>query len=372
MSFFDAFVGGAAEQATGILNNQMRDDAALEKEKARAQFNADLDEKKQQTKLKLAAEMGQKISDGADQMNFGRIADGINQKNGSSMTADDAKEIAKNPEALKAYGIIDRSRAQTLDDKASVAEKLGALDQAKDIRGQQQVEISRERDEKRDAHMIKQDTLAEKRWQTQDEWQKSRAVIADRIASAQEARMGRMESNQSTQMEKAELRATQQSLQSVLKDAATEDDKIQAQMLSANTTPEQLKLLEGRQKIVAQQRALASNELLKLAGVEPAKAAEPAKNGWDNVSGNVYKNGEVIGTAKSEQDGRSLYNNGPKPPKPEKKPDPGELQLMSAASKAGYTSKVGSDGNVYYSRMVNGQGENLTSKQIADRLGLIY
>lgn len=57
MSFMDGFIGGAAEQATGILNNQMRDEATLDKQQALAQFDADLSEKKERALLQLRQEM---------------------------------------------------------------------------------------------------------------------------------------------------------------------------------------------------------------------------------------------------------------------------------------------------------------------------
>ena len=42
MSLFDAFVGGAADQATGILDRQMKEEADLERQKQLTQFQADL------------------------------------------------------------------------------------------------------------------------------------------------------------------------------------------------------------------------------------------------------------------------------------------------------------------------------------------
>lgn len=53
-------------------------------------------------------------------------------------------------------------------------------------------------------------------------------------------------------------------------------------------------------------------------------------------------------------------------------PTVGEQQLEERARKAGYTPSIGNDGRVWFSRVVNGQGENLTGRQVADRLGLVY
>lgn len=56
MNFFEGMAEGAANQATGILNAQMRDDAQLDKQQALAKFNADLEEKKTRTRLALEQE----------------------------------------------------------------------------------------------------------------------------------------------------------------------------------------------------------------------------------------------------------------------------------------------------------------------------
>lgn len=59
MSLFDAFVGGAADQATGILNQQIRDEADLERRKNLAQFEADLAEAKMRTEAAIKEQIGQ-------------------------------------------------------------------------------------------------------------------------------------------------------------------------------------------------------------------------------------------------------------------------------------------------------------------------
>lgn len=149
MSFFEGFVQGASDAASGILDRQIQNDEMLTRQKALADYAEQMEERKQEAKRKLQAELGTKINSMADEANRQRIADKINMDNGSSMTAEDAADIAKNPNALKAYGIIDRTRAQELDDKANAADKLGATDQAKMIRDQQNVEIQRDNNERR-------------------------------------------------------------------------------------------------------------------------------------------------------------------------------------------------------------------------------
>jgi len=56
MNFFEGMVEGAANQATGILNNQMRDDAQMDRQQALAKFNADLEAQKTRVRLALEQE----------------------------------------------------------------------------------------------------------------------------------------------------------------------------------------------------------------------------------------------------------------------------------------------------------------------------
>lgn len=56
MNFFEGMVQGAANQATGILNQQMQDEAQLNKQQALAQFNAELEDKKMRVRLALEQE----------------------------------------------------------------------------------------------------------------------------------------------------------------------------------------------------------------------------------------------------------------------------------------------------------------------------
>lgn len=56
MNFLEGMIQGAANQATGILNQQIQDEAQLNKQQALAQFNADLDEKKMRVRLALEQE----------------------------------------------------------------------------------------------------------------------------------------------------------------------------------------------------------------------------------------------------------------------------------------------------------------------------
>ena len=50
----------------------------------------------------------------------------------------------------------------------------------------------------------------------------------------------------------------------------------------------------------------------------------------------------------------------------------GDRQLADRAKASGYEGSIGRDGKLWFSRVTNGQGENLTPRQVADRLGLVY
>jgi hypothetical protein len=63
MSFFDAFVGGAAQAGAGIIERAMQNDAMLENQKAMAQFSSDLELSRQKA---LAAIQDQITRDRAD------------------------------------------------------------------------------------------------------------------------------------------------------------------------------------------------------------------------------------------------------------------------------------------------------------------
>ena len=82
-------------------------------------------------------------------------------------------------------------------------------------------------------------------------------------------------------------------------------------------------------------------------------------------------NGTGAGTGLKTQGGNPSAPATPNAPKAFYSPTFSDLQFNQAAEKAGYTSSMGNDGEVYYSRVLNGMGENLTSDQMAKRLGLL-
>ena len=108
----------------------------------------------------------------------------------------------------------------------------------------------------------------------QDEWNKRQDNIRNRLASVQESRANRTEKKYDVQMEKAELQSTRLSLQSVLKDIATQEDKLQVQLSSPTMTdPEQQKIMLKKMEDLDALRVESRNYLLDLAGVKKEKPA---------------------------------------------------------------------------------------------------
>jgi hypothetical protein len=168
-----------------------------------------------------------------------------------------------------------------MDDQISVAQKLGLDDHVKNLRGQQDVELRRDSEERR----AKTD---ERRWDITQKFNEERAKYQDRMAGAAEARMGRMESRQGAQMDKAELNSTRQSLTSVLKDIASEESRIDLALGNGMATPEQIKEYGRQREILARDRIGAKNQLLSLSGVdmtvgqkEPARFPTPPQAALD-------------------------------------------------------------------------------------------
>jgi hypothetical protein len=276
MSFFESLLGNAAIAGEGIIGRQIKQDDAIEQEnnrsanslsnsKSLAVYNDELQAARAATTNALKRTQsqadGQAISDGADRAYQQRVADDIGGKSGTPLTEEQAKTIMASPEALKANGIVERNRAGVMDDQIATAQKLGLNDHVKELRGQQDVELRRDRENRLEDEGTRRFNIKEK-------FDQNRANYQDRIAAVAEARLGRMEKNQSTQMERAELNSTRQSLTSVLKDIAGEESRIDLALASGMATPEQMKEYGRQREILARDRVGAKNQLLSLSGVD--------------------------------------------------------------------------------------------------------
>lgn len=301
-SLFESFLGNAAGAGANILGDQMKQQAAEEQAKRMAQFQEELAVKRAKTitELKRAMDLqaGQEISTEADKIGKERIDKSMDANNPIADTSTWTPEMEAARNQGKQGLMATMTSTDKLGDSANAALKLGYNDQAKEIRGHQQIEMQSERDGRREEHDIKRENLADMRYQSDVEWRKERAAVEDRLATvrerlagAAEARAGRAEKNQATAMDKAELNSSRQSLQAILKDVALQEEKINSQMASIQSkmadpnlvTPEQrkpfedqLKSLEKRSNGLDAQRVSVRNDLRTLNGMEPYKAEKEA------------------------------------------------------------------------------------------------
>lgn len=118
-----------------------------------------------------------------------------------------------------------------------------------------------------------QNKFNNRRLDMQDEWQRKQDGIRNNLLKLQEDRLKRSEDKSDAQQSKAELNSTRLSLQSVLKDIATQEDKLQVQLLSSGIMPEQQKMIEKKLEELDTLRVESRNYLLDLAGIKKEKPA---------------------------------------------------------------------------------------------------
>lgn len=194
MSFLDAFIGGAAQTGMGLIDQRMRDDAEVNKMRERGNIEQQLAIARQEALREINAKMGQQVSDMADTTNRQRIADRINSGNGSDMSAEDAAAIARNPEAMKAYGLAERTRAQEMDDLATAAGRLGDQNLSKTYRDQQNVETRRDTEERNMKMGEERNRLAQAQMESRERASMAATDQRDRAAQARhDASMARID-----------------------------------------------------------------------------------------------------------------------------------------------------------------------------------
>lgn len=108
----------------------------------------------------------------------------------------------------------------------------------------------------------------------------------------------------------------------------------------------------------AQQEAVAIRTLSSLHGGQGAATGGGLENVYANPPGG-NKPAITATPAAAPQPAAVIYTHA-------------DQQLINSAKAAGYTASEGRDGNLWFSKVTNGQGENLTAEQVASKLGLIY
>lgn len=152
------------------------------------------------------------------------------------------------------------------------------------------------RDERRidnqETRQESQDATNNRRLDIQQKFNEDRAKIQDKLASIAEARASRAESRAGDQMDKAEMNSNRQALTSVLKDIATQEDKIQVKMLDPMLDEKQKNILEAQFKMLDRDRMQARSELLKMAGIEPTEQSPAEEPGIKyDAQGRAYVKG---------------------------------------------------------------------------------
>lgn len=164
-------LGGMGAAGQEMFSARMKSDMARDNELAVGKQRSDLELERQRTmevfKRNANLKAGQEINAAAGKMTADRLGkqiDNLNDPEIGKLSPEDKALLANaTPEQQKEVGILGGSRAQKYDDRATAAENLGYLDQAREARGQQQVEITRERNDKIDAHNIRRDENSEAR-----------------------------------------------------------------------------------------------------------------------------------------------------------------------------------------------------------------
>jgi hypothetical protein len=222
-------------------------------------------ESKQRMDREEAASRGAAIDAETKRAQNQRIAEDINKKYGSSMSADDAESIRGNNEARKAYGLSESSRKADLSDRADAAQKLGYLDDAREARGQVQTEIANERldlaEKKQDQqfeYLKKQDARRERMAQAETKWRETRAEKEDTKAE---------------NIAKNNYRLTvQENLRSVDKDIKT----FQKELADGMLDPKQKTIVEEQLAEAREQQKFYRSSLDELIGLKkPGKPDAP-------------------------------------------------------------------------------------------------
>ncbi len=312
MSFLGDLVGSTAETASGLIGAKIKNEDELASRNKAAQFSSDLELARQKTvsdlQRSLAASDGAAISSESDRANRQRMADGINQRNGSSMTEEDAKALEGNPDAQKAYGLSPRTRAQEYDDKINAAEGRGLIGQAKELRGQQDVELRRASEERRMTADENRSTAAaaetRRKEQHDEDWRNAQAAKEATANKRLEAILSKSSGSGGNKSEKVMtfMNGQIRQLNSEADDLASQ---LRADLKSSEfASPEEQKAIRDnyapRQEALATQRKQLNADFQSLRerfDLPPAKT-EPAKEAKDPKAAGILPAGaKQIGTS---------------------------------------------------------------------------
>jgi hypothetical protein len=236
----------------------MAERARIEEEKA-----IRIAEKKNQMEREEATSRGSAIEAETKRAQNQRIADDINKKYGSSMTADDAESIRGNNEARKAYGLSESSRKSDLMDRADAAQRLGYTDDAKESRGQVQTEIANERLD-----------MAEKRQEQQFEYMKKQEDRRYRMAEAERKWRETRAEREDTKAENIAKNTYRLTVQENLRSVESEIKAFQKE-IAGGLDPRQVSIIEDQIAEAREQQKFYRSALDDLIGLKKPDSKKP-------------------------------------------------------------------------------------------------
>ncbi len=340
---------GKALAADAAREQELSDRQQLEAQRAKLEEERALriDEVRRQRDRQGAQQMGQQISAETAMLQNQRDAEAINAANGSQMSAEDAQVLRNNPEARKAYGLLNSTRQTDLEDRATAAEKLGYLDAARETRGQLQTEFVNQRS-------IKQDENADKRLEAEQKWRERQSDLAakreDRMARLAEAELG-LRRAQAAKADSREQQAAEREARmatvAAMKGYETEIKQLAKDAADPLLAPEQKQVIQ-QQIEDARRQASALRRTLAGAGIEggsaPSKPFNPADfplaGGKSGAAGGAQRaaNPFNLGTANPAAGEISEAVERPRPT-PEKRLSPKEMAVAGLDASMQQTGK---------------------------------
>lgn len=251
-------------------------------------------------------QQGQDIDSSVNQMQNQRDAEAINAANagvegGSNMSAADAAVLRNQPEARKAYGLLNPTRQSDLEDRANAAEKLGYLDAARETRGALQTEVANQRNKDVDASTNRRLDQQDERQASLDKYNQRREDRLDRLATAQlsfqQARAGKEDARSEQMAEREQRNATV----AAMKGAETDAKALQKEMADPMLAPEQKTVLQS-QLDTARADARRFRNALGGAGIEGGGAPDKPFNPAD------FRTNKSGGSTPVKQGGTTVPN----------------------------------------------------------------
>lgn len=317
MGILSNFIGGAAEAGGNILQRQRESDVELQKQQQYAKYADDLARARELTTMELRKQ--------------------YEQERDQYLASPEYLEMQAKAEAAKATAKVDteeklapRTRAIRIEDAKAVKkaefdpeiqalmrkaenEKLTAAEQAKlDFYSKNKTAIVGQiRDEARARHIESAGSLAQAALaKVQLENAQTASALRTQLAEARAS--GNDDAVQAIQQQITDLAFTGKDTAAAYRTYSTAQAKLidlEAKLSdpSKMLEPGQVAQLKGE----IEEARMVQRQAAKDLGVAlPDKAAKAGKNGWDSTTGQVFRNGEVVGTAKTEQEARAMAKSG--------------------------------------------------------------